>query len=108
MRWLRLLSLAVVLAAVVAPASPVTTDGVFTEFFSPGLAANWITGGSDGNLWFTNGNNQIGRITLDGDLRGFLTICRDSSPEVITVGPDGNLWFTEPGCGRIGVLRPPS
>jgi virginiamycin B lyase len=60
----------------------------------------WIAAGSDGALWFTNGDS-IGRITS----RGVVSVYRHKSirwPAAITAGPDGALWFTNAtSIGRI-------
>jgi streptogramin lyase len=59
----------------------------------PGFgAATAITGGPDGNLWFTQ-NRAIGRITPAGQVTEFPTPTFDAA--AITAGPDGNLWFTQ-------------
>jgi streptogramin lyase len=56
-----------------------------------------ITAGPDGNLWFTEVNSKVGRITPAGVVTefssGFSRFLRSS----ITAGPDGNLWFTGGG-----------
>jgi streptogramin lyase len=79
-----------------------------TEFpLPPGFGtATAITGGPDGNLWFTQ-NRAIGRITPAGQVTEFPTPTFDAAD--ITAGPDGNLWFTQgfltfsgdPVIGRI-------
>lgn len=53
-----------------------------------------ITGGPDGNLWFTM-RDAIGRMSTDGEIAVFTD--RDLQIDVadaITAGPDGNVWFT--------------
>jgi streptogramin lyase len=67
-----------------------------------------IAAGPDGNLWFTNSNNRIGRIDPDdGSITSFVpppsTI---ALPFGITAGPDGNLWFTSRSNQRIGRIDP--
>jgi streptogramin lyase len=59
-----------------------------------------ITGGPDGNVWFTElDGGRLGRITPQGIFTEFPT--RPSAgpqgvqTDRITAGPDGNLWFTE-------------
>jgi streptogramin lyase len=55
-----------------------------------------ITGGPDGNLWFTeNGSSKIGRITTSGSITEFPLPTTNSGPLEIAAGLDGNLWFTE-------------
>jgi virginiamycin B lyase len=56
-----------------------------------------ITLGSDGNMWFTEGNvGQIGVIDADGNITEFVTPDPFTSPDDIVSGPDGALWFTIP------------
>jgi virginiamycin B lyase len=62
-----------------------------------------ITGGPDGNLWFTEGNlSRIGRITPTGTITEF-SVPGDVSKS-ITRGSDGNLWFA--GSTRIWRITP--
>ena len=68
-----------------------------------GSAPFEITSGSDGNLWFTEGN-KIGRITPAGSITEFPLPKADSEPLGIAPGPDGNLWFTEFRGNRIGRI----
>ncbi len=63
------------------------------EFTIPTANSNpiEITAGSDGNLWFTEYHDRIGRITPAGIITEFSTgITSGSSPISITAGPDGN------------------
>ena len=76
----------------------VTPDGVATAF--PLREQNeeplgGITGGSDGNVWFTVAN-QLGQITPNGTITE-IPIPSNSfiaEPGDLTTGFDGNLWFT--------------
>lgn len=94
-----------------------------TTFPLPGQSADsfdWegsshIVTGPDGNLWFADpGNNQIDRITPQGQITQFSLPTHiasdgttdDPMPDDIVVGPDGNLWFTESGVDRIGKITP--
>ena len=92
--------------AVTFPAST-TICGIFTEYAVPTTTQiDGITTGSDGNLWFTEGNGaKLGRITTSGVLTEF-PITAGSFPYGITTGPDGNLWFAENGTGKIGRMNP--
>ncbi len=66
--------------------------------------ARGIAAGPGGDLWFTLADDQIGRITPDGQVATFSIPPSYGGPTNITAGPDGNLWFTyayEPGIGRI-------
>jgi virginiamycin B lyase len=60
--------------------------------------------GSDGNLWFTQHDGMIGRITPGGNISEFLLPTTDSSPTGIVADPVGNLWFIEPDANRIGRI----
>jgi len=71
--------------------------GTVTEF--PAGGSFGITAGPDGNLWFTDEGNKIGRITTAGVITEFTA----HSGEGITAGPDGALWFTDP-AGKIGRI----
>jgi streptogramin lyase len=83
--------------------SKVTADGVVTNYilttnpepFNAGALFNAITAGPDGNVWFTYGNETIGKISPTGGFTFYqpATCCRFFSG--ITAGPDGNLWITE-------------
>jgi len=105
----------------------ITTSGVVTMFPKPvtsassrdaagvaqyGTPPTAITDGPDGNLWFTERNGQIGRMTTAGVVTMFdgpsgdCGLVPDESCHVpldITTGPDGNLWFTE-SHGFIGRM----
>lgn len=68
-------------------------------------AAENITPGPDGNVWFTEPNvNAIGRITPDGAVSQFMIPTPDSRPSDITAGPEGKLWFSEQGASQIGSV----
>jgi hypothetical protein len=54
-------------------------------------------------LWFTNGNNSIGRITTSGVVHDYTGTGIDA-PYEITAGPDGALWFTNMGNFSIGRI----
>jgi virginiamycin B lyase len=84
------------------------TAGTITEFPIPTKSAPiGITAGPDGNVWFTEimqGVGKIGRITPSGTITEFQTPTANSRLEGITAGPDGNLWFTEGSAGKIGRI----
>jgi len=86
------------------------TAQVVTEFsagISAGALPSTITAGPDGNLWFTENADRIGRITPLGVVTEFSAgITAGSRPNGITVGPDGNLWFAEQDGNRIGRITP--
>lgn len=93
-----------------------TICGVVTEFTVPTPAPGAsppnpfdITTGSDGNLWFTDCNDQyVGKITTSGTIAQYPTLS-GYVPNHITAGPDGNLWYTEAnpptnGTDKVGVM----
>src|SRR5262249_27863333 len=85
----------------------ITPSGTVTEFSIPTANSSplAITGGPDGNLWFTEERSgKIGRITPAGKITEFPISTADSSALMITSGPDGNLWFTEINSVRSEVL----
>ena len=79
-----------------------TTGGHFTFFpvtcigFPNLCATQGIVTGSDNNLWFTEPNTVVGRITLSGTVtQRFLPNSIGTADAAwITAGPDGNLWVT--------------
>ena len=120
------LSLALGALLSVAKAAPV---GTLKQFRVPtnNSQPRYITVGSDGNLWFTEGNefftpnpdpetggtfhNQIGRITPAGNITEFRVDDCQCFPNDIVQGPNGILYFTtnNPRLGRIttaGVVQP--
>ncbi len=88
----------------------ITPDGVMERFPIPTAESGPvdIVAGPDGNLWFTEGSaNQIGRITVDGEITGEFPIeTAGAAPAGIAAGPDGDVWFTESGANRIGRITP--
>jgi streptogramin lyase len=76
--------------------------------FGGGAGATGITGGPDGNVWFTDPvAGEVGRITPDGQVTEFTPPFRSAG--AITAGPDGNLWFGEQGLRvspEIGRITP--
>jgi len=84
----------------------------------PNIFVQGITGGPDGNLWFTGSDASdtgwIGRIDpTTFAITYFGTgITAGFRPVGITVGADGNLWFTEYfgastlGGSKIGRINP--
>jgi streptogramin lyase len=93
-----------------AVAQPRPPSGAVTEFaagITPGSRPGAMTRGPDGNLWFVELSDRIGRITPAGMVTEFSAgITAGSVPNDITSGPDGNLWFTESGGNRIGRITP--
>jgi virginiamycin B lyase len=101
----RFVAAAVVLAALVSAAIlerrtyAAAPTGHFKSFRIPtsGSDPSHITAGPDGNMWFTESNDnvsQIGRIDAAGNVTEFVVPTRFSTPDDIVAGPDGALWFT--------------
>jgi streptogramin lyase len=63
---------------------------------------NGITAGPDGNLWFTEWNWGVGKITTSGTITEY-ALPTNGGPG-ITTGSDGNLWFTEASSSEIGRI----
>ena len=85
--------------------------GTVTNYTDPSISGPFgITAGPDGNLWFTNrDDNSIGRITPTGTATNY-TDASMSIPIGITAGPDGNVWFVNwlgSSVGRIGTVPGP-
>ena len=101
---LALLALSGIAVPVVSAAqSPAAT--VFA--LAPANAPAAIVDGPDGALWFTERNaNEIGRITITGEVSQFPIPSAASNPWAIALGPDGRLWFTEADTGMIGSISP--
>jgi streptogramin lyase len=80
-----------------------------TEFPLPPLSfggtyINAITGGPDGNLWFTDpAAGKVGRITPAGQVTEF-TPPPGLAGAAITAGHDGNLWFAA-GSFSLAITR---
>ena len=98
-----LVTLAVCLG--VAGAAPL---GQIVEFSAPGTDPAQIQAGSDGNLWFSDRNGAVGRITPDGAISRFTNgLNPGSAVRSIAMGADGNMWFSDPGTTRaIGTINP--
>jgi streptogramin lyase len=73
----------------------------------------YITVGSDKNLYFTAQDGYIGEITTSGAVTStpvsttVTTVPGSSGPQplAVTSAPDGNIWFTDPWTDSVGVLR---
>jgi virginiamycin B lyase len=89
----QLVIVAVLLTAATAPTGHLKLFRIPTAASDP----REIVLGSDGNMWFTESNNnvsQIGRIDAAGNITEFAVPTRFSTPTDIVSGPDGALWFT--------------
>jgi streptogramin lyase len=84
-----------------------TPAGVVTNFTGTGISGPAaIAVGYDGNLWFTNfDNDSIGRITPAGVVSNFVSAgAVIDGPLGITAGPQGFMWFTAFNNSRIGLI----
>jgi streptogramin lyase len=80
---------------------------VITEFpldaslIANGAQPQFIVAAPDGNLWFTDFNHAIGKITIAGVITEISAgLNSGSAPSGIALGADGNLWFTDEGATR--------
>jgi streptogramin lyase len=95
------------------------SPGIITEYLLPANALppgppgtsnsgpQSITVGPDGNLWFTETNNdKIGKINPTTGAITEYAVPTGSYPFAIVAGLDGNLWFTELHRDNIGRITP--
>jgi len=87
-------------------ANPART-GAVSEYCLPGYGENYaaMTVGSDGNLWYTDGD-KIGRITTKGVITEFAVPYPSTAiPKPgIASGQDGNLWYIS--GTKLGRISP--
>ena len=94
--------LALATAGQAAPVGMLKQFKIPTQNSSP----NYITEGSDGNLWFTDSpgflDQQVGRVTPSGAVSVF-TVCDSCFPNDIAQGPEDIVYFTHNNAplGRI-------
>lgn len=87
-----------------ASTDPVRAMGETTLYQLPSESRpRSIVKGPDGNLWFTEESDKIGKITPLGAITEY-PLLEKSNPRSIVAGPDGNLWFTELGTNKIGKI----
>jgi virginiamycin B lyase len=86
-----------------------TTSGAFSQSGTTSSSAEQIAAGSDGAMWFTEGNGAIGRFAVSSPG----TVTEIAPPAVITfaagitAGPSGDaasMWFTDPVDGLIARI----
>ncbi len=79
-----------------------------------GNAANQLTTGPDGNVWF-NTSSDIGKITPAGVITLYPAPAIASTISGLTAGADGNVWFTSspaasgnnaPAASVVGYITP--
>lgn len=90
-----------------APAMP-----TIVEYNIPtkGAHAGGIKVGPDGALWFSeSGANQIGRITVDGEISEYPVPTKFgiiNEKGYVALGPDGAVWFNEDQAKKLGRIAP--
>ena len=109
---------AIWVAAYPADIYRVVSNGVMTHFSlpQPSPVPLAITAGPDGALWFTydseftsvdrDGDNQIGRITLAGEVSEFSLPTTFSNLDAITSGSGSAIWFADYANDVIGSITP--
>ena len=82
-----------------------TTQGQVANTYSvnQGSQPGWDTLGPDGNIWATQADHAVSRITPSGVVTTF-PLSAGSQPQRIVAGPDGNLWFPEAGTYKIAKM----
>jgi streptogramin lyase len=61
--------------------------------------------GPDGALWFTQAHeDEIGRITVDGELTQYEIPTKDAFAGDIVAGPDGAMWFSGSSSDKLGRI----
>ena len=82
-------------------------SGYTTYPVPSGNAAFYLTTGSDGNVWFTEGNaSKVAMMNAKTHaVSEFATPTANSFPREITTGPDGNIWFTEYIGNKLGMVN---
>jgi virginiamycin B lyase len=107
-----LVALAAILCLVNVPAA-VAAIGRGSEFqLGPGMHADALAVGPDGNIWFAGTKygpgfavDVVGRSTPDGQITEFTLPARSEAElgiSSITAGRDGYLYFTEPNANQLG------
>jgi RHS repeat-associated protein len=81
-----------------ATSSPtaVVQKSMGTQYEVPGgQQVRALTAGPDGNVWFSGGNNTIGKVGKSTTAGAMTQYGVGAFPEAITAGTDGNLWFVD-------------
>jgi len=74
--------------------SSITTSGTVTHYMTRGYTHD-VTSASDGNIWFTEGGDLIGRVTPSGVVTEY-SIPNGLPLNEISQGPGGWLWISQP------------
>jgi streptogramin lyase len=86
----------------------ITTSCVLTPTTIPTGNANpqGITGGEDGNMWFTEYNSsKIGKITPAGAISEFGTLFGSDQPQMLADRGDGTVWYAGYGGNHVGYVN---
>jgi virginiamycin B lyase len=86
-------------------ANAVDPGGAITEFPVTGSPVV-VTAGADGNLWYSDLNGSVLRVTTDGEITQFPTPSPGGSAFGITAGADGNVWFSQLNQMTIARVTP--
>jgi streptogramin lyase len=69
-----------------------------------GSAPAGIALGKEGDVWFTNLKEKIGKMTPSGTVTEYKVLKTTGGPEHIALGSEGDLWFTNPASETIGKI----
>lgn len=85
----------------------ITTGGYLTKFGRPNSGNDQgIAAGTDGNLWFTDPeNDEVGKISVHGAISEYSILTPGALPTMIAASSD-SMWFTEQKAGKIGRVTP--
>jgi streptogramin lyase len=97
----------------------VSRSGVFTEFATPALDgySGRLVLGSEGDMWFTEPDDALGRISSSGEVTSFGPVLPEGeTPALLAADADGHLWFSQAGAplgnvshiGRLTIPLEPS
>ena len=101
------LAFLVVLVAVAPSPARSAPDDVTMFALPAGASPNSVVGGPDGNVWYADGRDVIGKISPAGTVTEFVVNPNSFyAPYDLVLGPDGNLWFTVIFGGKIGRISP--
>lgn len=102
----RILAIGCALATLVAASASGAVAETVTRYPVPGGPQD-IALGPDGNLWVTQLDGRIARISPTGEVRAFTAgITAGSGPSGIAPGPDGNVWFAEAAGDAVARITP--
>ncbi len=93
----------------------VNRSGVFTEFATAALdsSSGRLVLGSDGDMWFTESDDALGRISPSGEVTSFGPVLPEGeTPALLAADANGHLWYSQAGApignvSHIGRLTIP-